>query len=1082
MAAGGMIFLQLWWTLMVLSSGGSSHSTESESESRLHGFYNALDEARQQLHEIHSSFDTLQDDELHRYRRNNIDEMLASFAQGADEPEDQALQQAADDWFRDLQAGAVKAAAPSLKQPRGIKQNKAKDFLSDYDRTMESTEIGKVKKKYKTLSRDEMTWNRDKQPIDLDLINDPLQLDIKLKHVQQQLRKQEHDQEQEVERARHKQTEKLSEQSSSLPNFGDGNVPDGVYEQTLQRLKFPHMRANNLSHEANYKLSKIEQEASEHIALKLPRYPASLQKRSYASSGFNPMNEIKLKTSSRLMRKGLGPSLPSNLLTDTQRAQYVDEMIKQRELSEHVNKRQKQQIKKQRLQSGEDEESSFASRYEPRGSAAAEETPFSLPQSYDYHLPQYESFHALSQRTLPQMRDYGHVSSKMESERHKRQPEAINEAKPAVAASAVDKAIVAVKSTESVLQPKSKLEDNAAINAKLEDNKDAVVKLMSNDYALDESAERDKRHVKRWNWHSFDRAKDAKRDSAPKSRRRKRSIDVAAATAAATHELSKRQLDEFEDHNGNRARFGRLGTLDGDAAAEELNEEEELGIVDANTYANSRAQLPYNSNMRQQQQLPQAPPRAAAPQQSKPYYGVHRYFGPFFNKGSKTNLYNDPCLTTTSTAAPSVDMANTMNPDCVPITSPPPAASSDASGAAINSTTAAPGVASTEAASGNGNATVTTPSPSPTGENVCNSADAVKLNVSINANVCGDPKTKQFYGNGSISLQPSNRKLNVDYAYDEQDALVDDIDFELDGEERFVRQTRRNSTTKESTKQKKKGKDKKKKPEPKAKAQAKEDMSPKMKCGSGVNENEDACKGNIEHLMTGRVSTEIVQAVFDTLSHDPSMEALLSVLEHNRRCATEPSKYFYQIRNDLNERQLQSTEEMLRQTMQTISSMIDRQMRQRACIPLRPDLQSFYDLILKSIDEQRKSREKRESSLRMLADDYSEQLRDLDAGNIEQKSRIVKKLLRHYEDLPLADQRSVAGIRDELLMDLIYLRKMADTLQRSQRNAQLQGVLKKSSHADRPAYEEYSPRFIKLLKTAEMFKQVGEQQAKEVIS
>lgn len=236
--------------------------------------------------------------------------------------------------------------------------------------------------------------------------------------------------------------------------------------------------------------------------------------------------------------------------------------------------------------------------------------------------------------------------------------------------------------------------------------------------------------------------------------------------------------------------------------------------------------------------------------------------------------------------------------------------------------------------------------------------------------------------------------------------------------------------------------------------------------------------------MTGKASEEIVRAVFEMVSNDPTMDPLLSVLARNRKTAYKRPKTFYQIRNDRNEEHLQQTEEMVRKTMESISDIIDTQMRQRSCIPLRPDLVEFYDIIVKTMTEQQKMREKREVKLSLLSDDYNQDVRILDANNIEQKSRIVKKLLRQYDELPLEEQRSAASVRDELLMDLIYLRKMADTLERSQRNAQLQGVMRKNSGneaADRQMYSEYTPRFIKLLKTAEIFKEMGEQQAKEFI-
>lgn len=226
-----------------------------------------------------------------------------------------------------------------------------------------------------------------------------------------------------------------------------------------------------------------------------------------------------------------------------------------------------------------------------------------------------------------------------------------------------------------------------------------------------------------------------------------------------------------------------------------------------------------------------------------------------------------------------------------------------------------------------------------------------------------------------------------------------------------------------------------------------------------------------------------MRAVFEMVSNDPSMDPLFSVLSRNRKYPHRYPKFFYQIRNDRTEERLQQTEDMVRQTVHALSEIIDQQMHQRSCLPLRPDLVEFYDLIMKSMSEQQKLREKRMASLSMLNDD-SKDMRFLDAKAIEQKSRVVKKLLRQYEDLPADEQRNAAAVRDELLMDLIYLRKMSETLERTQRNAQLQDVLKKSSGneaAERQIYSDYSPRFIKLLKTSEVFKQVGEQQAKAYV-
>lgn len=239
-----------------------------------------------------------------------------------------------------------------------------------------------------------------------------------------------------------------------------------------------------------------------------------------------------------------------------------------------------------------------------------------------------------------------------------------------------------------------------------------------------------------------------------------------------------------------------------------------------------------------------------------------------------------------------------------------------------------------------------------------------------------------------------------------------------------------------------------------------------------------------DSLISGKVSENIVRAVFEMVANDPTMDPLLSVLSRNRKFQQKHSKAFYQIRNDNTEEKLQETEEMVRRTVIAINDIIDQQMQQRSCLPLRPDLIDFYDMIMKTTAEQQKLREKRESRLNMMNDASKQDMRYLDPNAIEQKSRIVKKLLRQYEELPVEEQKEVAAVRDELLMDLIYLRKMSETIERSRRNAQLQDVIKKSNGneaTERQIYSDYSPRFIKLLKTSEVFKQVGEQQAKAFV-
>ncbi|XP_054740111.1 uncharacterized protein LOC129245763 isoform X2 [Anastrepha obliqua] len=121
------------------------------------------------------------------------------------------------------------------------------------------------------------------------------------------------------------------------------------YEKTIENIHFPNivndqfdLARNDLSHEANYKLSKVEQEQSEprkehaHSGennVNTQEMDDKLKAPSKRSSDFNPMDEIKLKTSSRLMAKGFGPSLPSYALSETQHELQLDDAVKNLERS-----------------------------------------------------------------------------------------------------------------------------------------------------------------------------------------------------------------------------------------------------------------------------------------------------------------------------------------------------------------------------------------------------------------------------------------------------------------------------------------------------------------------------------------------------------------------------------------------------------------------------------------------------------------------------------------------------------------------------------------------------------------------------
>ncbi|KAH8319997.1 hypothetical protein KR074_011005 [Drosophila pseudoananassae] len=1383
-----MIFLQLWWALMVLSGSKSGSGTDlqsaqpkqdlilpAEENNKLSSFSRAVEKARGELQELKSSYlGDLQDQDAGeklqtRERRNSIDDMLANFSGDSESTSSEAenersLQEAADAWFREIQANMAKGRAveempaenEGPKQERSTKsKSKAKEIIDQHAKAMASTEIGKVKMKYKEMPPDTVIQKYEvtKYPFRSDE-GGLTRLDIKLKQVHQILNDQEN-----IDAQKKKVEQELREKGEisiiKLPEYGDAPVPEGVYERTLSRLAFPHMPADKLEHEANYKLSKIEQEASEKAMKAAKPFANALDekensqnlkpKKRSSVSGFNPMNEIKLKTSSRLMLKGLGPSLPSNALMDIHRNHIMDNMIRRRELDEtqrqpYFGVEQEGDEEDRRINPGSPQFEGF----EYMQSNAGPNPLMDVPHSYDFRLPQYDRFHSLNQRQMPNVLEYERSNRMpLDLERVKREPsslslnlEAEEDQKALDHEEDAKVGLVEVKGGESVPDSSAKLKEShkdtklqqtpeeaklseepltksetklepealtmalkddekthgkseMALEDKLKDdalemadikpeaesptkrevsdtaslsseneespesdqelvsklgksskvgavcdeadnvlkvniklkmqepaikapqdspeahkrdvqesvpvvpkvNPDAVVKLLANEISLDMN--RGKRQSEGQRYRRFSR----------RQRRSRRSLDEKEGAPAnpgqqsepqpEQHVVAKRTaqlLDDFEDHNGNRVHFGELGngmlTPDvGDSVGakpmhqpEEHYDERERAAHEedvAHIYDLSRNMVPMmhrrpnqqqaqqqpvqqqetvpqqqpvqqqqqsmqqqqqpvqqqqqpvqqqqqqepKEQQPQQQQQPQKqvepslqrhpneaasnfkasfnlthffnelqklqkvqPPQIPVPQTPTPAvpspvfssktlfspssktFGVHRYFGPFKLKNSP--IVGDPCAT--------------VSPNCVPVTTPSPSSS--------------PSQGSQEGCHEGA---------------CCTGPDIMKLNVSINANVCGNPKTKQFFGNGSINLQPGYRdmaNLRSDSSQDLHIQVKDERHTRETGEESKEEDYgdlnekesdsdghRKKSLIKWPRKNKEKVKANPKETckvasvEPPAKDETKSASTKEPKChhrGHHDDSEDKPMSESFQKLLTGKTSEDIVAAVFDAVENDPGMDRLLGVLERNRKCLNKRPKNFYQIRNNKNEQYVKQTETMVRDTMVAISDIIDQQVRQRSCIPLRPDLLEFYKLILKTSEEQQKCREKRQSSLRSLAEDFSQDVRLLDPSKISQKSKIVKKLLRQYEELPAEDQQAASGVRDELLMDLVYLRKMADTAERVQRNARLQEILKQTSldgALEKNVNPQYSPRFIKLLKTAELFKEAGEQQAKEIV-
>ncbi|KAI8037526.1 hypothetical protein M5D96_009678, partial [Drosophila gunungcola] len=923
-------------------SGGDGRREQgnpSVGSDKLLSFSRAVELARPELQELKSSYGGLQEQanpqqqqQQCRDRRDSIDDMLANFAQDAaeekEEEEEHVLQEAADAWFRNIQADMAKSQESANQKRRGGKQQRslAKKIIDQHAQAMERTEMGKAMKAEKS------------------------------KEV--------------------RQNEAESSWAEKLPEFGDAPIPDGVYESTLNRLAFPHATSNKLAHEANYKLSKIEQEASEK-ASKISRPGLIAQKRS-SCTGFNPMNEIKLKTSSRLMLKGLGPSLPSNALLDIHRHQLVDNMMRRRELEEQQQQQQMQQQQQQQQQeqfetSQDSERMGGNSLMTPNenldylqpvntGMDMNQNQMMELPQSYDYRVPQYDRFHPLNQRQMTNVRDYERSNrmpidlERKDNLERRESPEANEGADNHDGNSDGDKEC---KSEEGA---KPETDDSIVkVNIKLKLQEPAEEKSECEAANKVESKEA--------------------AASAPKNRRSKRSLEdkeqqqqPELRQQSEQHVVAKRfvhLLDDFEDHNGNRVHFGTLGNglLTPDAEDAEGKSYPSHHVLAHSSEKRSLFGGDGNRHHHRSQMC------------------AHHHY---FTSSCWECIYG-------------FDFAFKLH---------------NFSGNHFH------------------------------WHRHHHCSPQLHFIGRLHSGSTHDIDDGQLHGNAA--------------------QLYDNLDDLGATEERHIREVVEESTDNKGGEwQPKKEKEKLRKQEghlkrPSMKWSGKSHNRPRT-------ENVENLSNSYEKLITGKISGDIVSAVFEAVGNDPGMDRLLAVLERNRKCSQKQPKNFYQIRNDKSENYLRQTEEMV---------------RRRAYIPLRPDLQEFYDLILKTSTEEQKIREKRQSALRVLAEDFSQDVRLLDSSKINQKSRIVKKLLRQYEDMPMEDQQSAAGVRDELLLDLVYLRKLSDSAERHQRNARLQEVLKQASLdevLEKRMSAEYSPRFIKLLKTAELLKEAGEQQAKAFV-
>ena len=172
--------------------------------------------------------------------------------------------------------------------------------------------------------------------------------------------------------------------------------------------------------------------------------------------------------------------------------------------------------------------------------------------------------------------------------------------------------------------------------------------------------------------------------------------------------------------------------------------------------------------------------------------------------------------------------------------------------------------------------------------------------------------------------------------------------------------------------------------------------------------------------------------------------------------------------------------------MNDINMLIEQRAGGSNCIQLSPELQMFYDTIVKS--NQRNNKFKRDQLTEIKSVDAATENEILGNGivgrnypgtvNIRKKCSVVKKLLNQYDYLPLEDQEKARSVKDMLSAELIHLKKMSETenIEKIRKRRQIlreQRLLKpvfKREDTNQPANDErekrdFSSSFLKLIKT-----------------
>ncbi|XP_041630924.1 uncharacterized protein [Drosophila kikkawai] len=880
-----MNFLQLWWILLIFSSSGFAEKGRNQQKSaedsydQLMSNSKAVAKPHPKVEEEWPFFEDLDNKQKPEARgpRNNVPPKICQPISkvSKDNKADLEMQKAADAWYRNF-----------VKNRANRKRSVANKGM---DRSGTKPKI--MGRSYEAASQKPEYFDKLWQP-KYEEIQD---VDMKLKHLQEILKEKD-----DVEdKNRAEMTKNIpNKNTGQVDDFNDASMPNGNYDRTLNSLAY------NV-----YQHTQIPQQKE------LSRSKNGLRLRRRC---MNPEEEVKLMTIMRMLDKGYGPVLPSSTLAATRKK------IKEMERLESTNSDFSQDSKHKKLNAGEIAE---------------------LTNSYDKEFSDYDpiySFYQANKADLLGNERTKHKTNYLDGSRTQLGPKASSNnaqyksnmefGKRALKVPETDFGLYSGRSsrlksavdggyqTDTMLlagpanhgtNPAKKVAEDPT--SYLKSYPYAVAKLMADDIHY---RNRNKRH-------------DA---SERRSRRTKRSLaenvdyngyeelyNYDNATLAHVYDPTKNEVPLINKRPKGVPPILQKQVLPPQQQFQAKVDKKPANfkasfnlssfIDDINKLQNARKPQPVKQQEPVQEPFQVTVQQAVTP---KPIittlppvkaFGIRRFFGPFFKKQTTTT---------------------TMNPECVAITS------SD------NSTTATP-------------APAPDPSPSPstsppssttiTMDNVCDSPDSMKMNVSIKADVCGDPKTKQFHSNGSISLQPPP----YNEAIQNEDVPLHSSKGGLD-EEEVVEKVTNNSKERATIELKHKTEEEQgprvksiERMQDNAKHATSRNVAPKLSPKIARNPARTGSDKYAE-LISGQLFEDISEVVLKFISKDPDLSTLVPFIKRNNNDSQKQpsSSTNYPIWND-------STKNY--QHGQT-------------CIPLPPDLQEFYDQILVTAEEEKKIRKK----------------------------------------------------------------------------------------------------------------------------